>query len=173
MTLLDIVVAIPLLFFVLRGWKHGIVREGATLVGIVVGIWASVHLSQQVAEWLGLEGEWSVIAAFFVCFVGSLVLAYLVGGMVEKAMKDAHLGLLNKASGAAVGLVKASCIVAVILANIVNLDQREVLIKPSVKEESVLYAPVAALGSWFTASMKDYIEEHRDSWVDGLKGGDE
>ena len=56
MTILDILLAIPLGWLIFKGWKRGLVREAATLAGVVAGIWASVHLSQWVAELLGLKG---------------------------------------------------------------------------------------------------------------------
>ena len=62
-------------YLIYKGWRWGLVREVATLVGVLAGIWAAVHLSQEVAGWIGLESENAVLIAFFVCFVGALVLA--------------------------------------------------------------------------------------------------
>ena len=82
--------------------------------------------------------------------------------VVEGMLKAAHLSLANKVAGAALGLVKALCILSVLLSNIVMLDRREILITPTVKEKSVLFNPVCTTGNWLTASLKEYIAEHRD-----------
>ena len=50
MTFLDILIAIPLCYFIYKGWRRGIIFEVATLLGILAGIWAAVHLSTWVAR---------------------------------------------------------------------------------------------------------------------------
>lgn len=164
MNWLDIVLAVPMLWLVYRGWRRGLIREVTTLLGVLVGIWAAVHLSQLIAELLNLKGESSVIIAFFITFVGALVLAYLLGRAVEGLMKAANLSLLNHIAGAALGLVTALCILAVLLSNVVMLDKYEKVVKAETKDKSVLYKPVSVTGSRLTASLKDYIDNHKDEW---------
>ena len=162
MTLLDILLAIPLLFFIFLGWKKGLVREVATLAGVLLGVWAAVHLSQQVAPLLGLDGESAVLIAFIVTFLVALVLTYLLGRCIEKLMKAVKLSLLNRLAGALLGAAKALCILAVLLNFIVMIDSKDMILKPSVKEKSVLYRPVYSTGNRLTSQLKDYIMEHKD-----------
>lgn len=164
MTVLDILLAIPMGWLIFRGWKKGLVREVATLAGVLVGIWAAVHMSQWVIELLGLEGENAVIIAFFVAFVGALVLTYLLGRGVEQLLKTAKMSIINRVAGAALGFLKALCILAVLLSNIVILDHTERLITPKMKEESLLYKPVYDVGGRLTDSLKQYICEHHEEW---------
>ena len=147
-----------------KGWRRGLVCEVATLAGVVAGIWAAVHLSQQVAQWLQLGDETSVLVAFLVCFVGAMVLAYLAGRMVEGMMKAIHIGVANRIAGAALGLVKAVCVLAVLFNYLVLLDSRGELLKAETRQESRLYAPVYHTGNRLTASLKSYIEDHRQAW---------
>ena len=169
MNMLDIVLAVPMLWLVYRGWRRGLVREVTTLAGVLAGIWAAVHLSQLISELLGLQGENSVIIAFFVAFVGALVLAYLLGRMVEGLLKAAKLSIANRVAGAALGLVKALCILAVLLNNVVMLDNHEKVITKTMKEESILYKPVWDTGNRLTASLKQFIDEHKDEWKEAVK----
>lgn len=144
------------------------VREATTLIGVLLGIWAAVHLSQQVAELLGLEGETAVLIAFFVCFVGALVLAYLLGRMVEGLMKAAKIGIVNHLIGATAGMLKALCVLAVLLNYFVMLDSHEQLLKPDLKAASMLYKPVYNTGNRLTASLKQYVAEHKEEWQEAL-----
>ena len=169
MTLLDILLLIPLAWLTIRGWRHGLVREVTTLIGVLVGIWAATHLSQQVIEWLGLEGESAVLIAFFVCFVGALVLAYLLGSMIEGLLKVTKISIANHIAGAASGLLIAVCILSVILGYIVMLDKNETLITPTVKEQSTLYKPVYYTGSKLTASLKQYVDDHKDEIKEAMQ----
>ena len=169
MQLIDILLAIPLLFFIYKGWKKGLVREVATLVGLLAGIWACVHLSQQVAVWLNLDSENTILIAFIVTFVAVLVLTYLLGRCVEGLLKAAKLSLLNRLAGALLGAVKALCILAVLLNYVVMFDKQEVVIKPEAKENSLLYKPVYNVGNQLTASLKQFIDGHKDEWKEAVK----
>lgn len=144
-------------------------REVATLVGLLAGIWAAVHLSQEVAELLGLKNENAVLVAFFVCFVGALVLAWMIGRMVEGLMKAANISTVNRVLGAASGMLKALCILAVVLNYAVMLDRKEEVLKPETKEESLLYKPVYNTGNRLTASLKQFIADHKEDWEKTIK----
>lgn len=169
MTLLDILLAIPLCFLVFLGWKRGLVREIATLAGLLVGLWASIHLSQMVAPMLGLDGESAVLIAFIVVFLAALVLTYLLGRCVEGLMKAAKLSMLNRLAGALLGAAKALCILAVLLNFLVMIDSHEKIIKPKVKEQSTLYQPVYKTGNLLMSQLKDFIADHSDEWKEAMK----
>ena len=169
MQLIDILLAIPLLFFIYKGWKKGLVREVATLVGLLAGIWACVHLSQQVAEWLNLDSENSILIAFIITFIAVLVLTYLLGRCVEGLLKAAKLSLLNRLAGALLGAVKALCILAVLLNYVVMFDKQETVLKPDMKKSSLLYRPVYNVGNRLTASLKQFINDHKEEWKEAVK----
>lgn len=169
MTLLDIILAIPLLYLVFKGWKRGLVREISTLAGLLVGIWATVHLSGQVAVLIGLKSENAVLIAFIVTFVGVLVLTYLLGHSIEGLMKAAKLSIINRLAGALLGMAKALCILAVLLSYLTMIDSKEWVLKPETKEESILYKPVYTVGNQLTATLKQFIEEHKEDWKEVVK----
>lgn len=173
MNLLDILLFIPIGWLVFLGWKKGVIREAATLAGIVAGIWAAVHLSQLVASMMNLTGDSAILAAFFLTFVGALVLTYLLGRGIERLVKSAHFSLANKIAGAAIGMVKALCVLAVLLNGMVMLDAKEELITPDTKENSLLYKPVYSTGNLLISSLKDFIDEHHDLPSKILNGGKE
>ena len=162
MQAIDIILAIPMAVLIFLGWRRGVVREAATLVGILVGIWAAIHLSQQVAKWLHLEGESAVLIAFFVCFVGVLILAYLLGKAIEGLLKMTKMNAFNRVAGALLGLAKALCVLAVVLNFVVIIDHNETLVKPNVKEHSILYKPVYDTGNMLMGSLKQFVEEHKE-----------
>lgn len=168
MNILDILLAIPLLFLIFMGWKKGLVREIATLAGVLVGVWASTHLSQLVAPLLGLKGESAVLIAFIVTFLVALVLTYLLGRCVEGLMKAAKLSILNRLAGALLGAAEALCVLAVLLNFLVMIDSNEAILKKEVKEKSVLYKPVYTTGNQLTTQLKTYIDEHKEEWKEAV-----
>ena len=170
MTLFDIVLALPLCFLIFTGWRKGLVREIATLGGVLLGVWASTHLSQSVAPLLGLDGENAVLVAFIVTFVAALVLTYLLGRCVEGLMKAAKMSVVNRMAGALLGAVKALCVLAVLLNVVVLIDKDESILKPDTKEKSILYRPVYDTGNKLTAQLKEFIDGHKDEWKEVMAG---
>lgn len=164
MNLLDILLAIPIFYLIFKGWKRGLVREVSTLSGLLVGIWATVHFSSRVAVLLGLRSEHAVLVAFVVTFVGVLLLTHLLGHCMEGLMKAVKLSLINRLAGALLGMVKALCILAVLLSTLTMLDNNELVLKTGVKEHSFLYQPVYDVGSQMTSSLKHFIEAHQNEW---------
>ena len=161
---IDIVLAIPTLYLIYKGWRHGLIREVSTLVGLLLGIWAALHLSQWTAEQIGLEGDTALLVAFFITFVGAIVLANLLGKCIEGLFKAVKIGTLNRLAGSLLGMLKALCILAVLLNYITMIDKEEQLIKPEVKQQSMLYSPVYRTGNKLTKSIKEYATAHADEW---------
>ncbi len=162
MTFLDILIGIPLIYFIYKGWKRGIIFEIAALLGILAGIWAATHLSTWVAESLKLEGEGSVLVAFFITFMGAVILAYFLGKMVEGFFKMVKAEFLNKLLGSIVGMLKCLIVISILLNFILLIDQNHVLITPKLQEESVLYKPTYKIGNKLSATLKTYIIEKRE-----------
>ena len=52
MNWLDIVLAIPLLWFLYRGFRNGLIIELASLAALILGIYAALHFSFYVQEYL-------------------------------------------------------------------------------------------------------------------------
>lgn len=169
MTLLDILLALPLCYLIFVGWKKGLVREVATLAGVLLGVWASIHLSQQLAPMLGLDGESAALIAFIVTFLLALVVAYLMGRVVEGLMKAVKLSVVNRLLGALLGAAEALIILSVLLNFVVMIDGKEMIIKHEVKQKSILYRPVFNTGNMLTAQLKDFIHEHSDDWKEALQ----
>lgn len=162
MTFLDIIIGIPLVYFIYKGWKRGLIFEIATLLGIIAGCWAAIHLSTWVAEALHLEGEGSILVAFFITFVGAIVAAYFLGKAIEGLFKMVKAEFLNKLLGAVVGMLKCLIVISILLNFILLIDHNNVLITPKLQEESVLYKPTYTIGNKLSSSLKTYIIKKRE-----------
>lgn len=161
MNTLDIILAIPLCYFIFKGWKRGFIFELAALVGIVAGCWAAVHFSTWVADLLKLEGEGTVLIAFFITFLGVVVGAYFLGKAIEGIIKMVKADLLNKVLGALVGMTKCLCILSVLLNFILLVDHNHIIITPTTQNESKLFKPTYTIGNKLTIALKDYIHQLR------------
>jgi len=161
MNFLDILIAIPLCYFIYKGWRRGLIFEIVALAGIVIGVWACVHFSTWVAEALNIQGDSGVLIAFFITFAAVVVLAYFLGKAIEGIFKMVKLNFLNKLLGALFGMAKCLCVISVLLNFVLLVDVHEAILTPKVKEESVLFKPSYRIGNKMTISLKNYVTKKR------------
>jgi len=148
MNWLDIVLALLLLGGIVSGFKNGIIGEVATLAALIFGIWGAVKFSWWTAELLldwGVKSDYMHIISFIVTFVIIVVVIQILARFLSKLLESLALGFVNRLAGMAVGIIKAALIVSVILVVIDSLDEKGMIIKEPVREESLLYEPLANL----------------------------
>lgn len=161
MNLLDILLAIPLVYFIYKGWKRGLIFELAMLCGIVVGSLAASRLARGIADLLKLEGDAAVLIAFFIIFVGVIFIAFFLSKAVEGFVKLVKVGTVNNILGAALGMLKCLCILSVILNFILLVDRGNVIITQTTKDGSVLFEPIYKVGNRLTSHLNTYVIEKR------------
>ncbi|MCB0811622.1 MAG: CvpA family protein, partial [Flavobacteriales bacterium] len=89
-----------------KGWSRGFVVEVGSLVALVAGVWAGIHLSDQVVEWLGL-GVRNAVVAFFITFLIVILAVHLLARFLTTVIDVAQLGLPNKAAGVLFGALRS------------------------------------------------------------------
>ena len=96
---LDIVLAIPMAWFVYKGFRKGLIFELSSLIGLVVGIYCSIKFSKYVSTLIGIEGEYSILVAFFITFIAVYLLSLFLGKCIEGLMKMMKMGIMNNILG--------------------------------------------------------------------------
>jgi len=147
MNWLDIVLAIPMLWFLYRGFRNGLIIELASLAALILGIYVALHFSFYVEGWLvdnfEISEKYLYIISFALTFIIVAVLVFLAGKIIHKLVGIIFLGFLNRLAGGIFGLLKAALVLSVILYFVNGFDPG--LIKTDVKERSVLYDPVESI----------------------------
>jgi len=147
MNWLDIVLAIPMLWFLYKGFRNGLIIELASLAGLVLGIYVALHFSFYVEGYLidnfEIDEKYLYIISFAITFIIVALLVYLVGKIIHKVISIVALGFLNRLAGGIFGLLKAALVLSVVLYFVNGFDNS--LIKADVKEKSVLYEPVESI----------------------------
>ena len=161
MNLLDVIIAIPLAYFIFKGWKRGLIFELATLCGIVAGCWAAIHFSKWVADLLKLQGDTAVLIAFFITFVGVLFLAFFLGKAVEGFVKLIKVGKINNLLGAVFGMLKCLCVLSILLNFIMLADSENILLTQKTRDSSVFFKPTLKTGERITSHLKTIVEQKR------------
>ena len=143
MSYLDIIIALPLIYGIVRGVMRGLITEVLAIVGIILGIVVARIYAGDAAAWLQQVSQWDAnilrpIAAFVIFIVVALV-CNLLAKLLTKLFKMIALGWMNRLAGGLFGAAKWILILAVIITCIDMLDGILHFIQPELKQSSVLY----------------------------------
>lgn len=161
MNYLDILIAVPLGYLVFKGFRRGLIFELASLAGLVLGCFVAVRMANWFSLLVGLKGDGAFLVAFFILFIGVVVLALFIGKLVERFVKLIHVGFINNLAGAILGMAKGVCIVGVLLYYIAIIDLKEKILTCDTKQSSILYQPVVKAGSHLVGKMDEFIQERK------------
>ena len=143
MNWIDIVLLLILGAAAVKGFFRGFIVEVCTLLGLVIGIWAGVHLNERAAQWMGLDPDQAVIS-FIVVFLAVLVGAHLIGKGLTKVIDVAQLGLPNKLAGVLFGALRSAFVLSVVLNILFAKEAAAWTPNKETREGSVLYEPLRA-----------------------------
>ncbi|MBO7199998.1 MAG: CvpA family protein [Bacteroidales bacterium] len=163
---MDIVLAIPMAWFIYKGFRKGLIFELSSLVGLVVGIYCSIKFSKYVSTLIGIEGEYSILVAFFVTFIAVYLLSLFLGKCIEGLMKMMKMGIMNNILGSVFGLLKCVCMLSVVMYYVVLIDFDKVIITDKTREQSLFYQPIERTGNLLIGTLKDYVQEAKENRVE-------
>lgn len=145
MNFIDISIAVVIIWFGYKGLKKGLVFELVSIIALGLGVYGGIKFSDTTAEYLipYLDTKYLKVAAFTVTFLIILVLVFVAGKVVEKIINMVALKFINKLMGATFGIVKSGLIVGVLITIIDSYDQKLEFIPKEVKNESILFSPLA------------------------------
>lgn len=154
--LLDILILIPLLLWAYQGYKKGFVISLASLLALILGLYAALYFSDFTAgklmEFFEINEKYLAIIAFVVTFVVVVIAVVVVGNILHKFIDVLMLGFLNKATGAVFGILKGALYLSILFFVINYFDPGKNLIKQEHRDSSALYEPVESfapfLYSW-------------------------
>jgi len=143
---LDIILLVPLVWAAWRGFKKGLILEVFSLLALFAGLYGGIHFSDQVALWLQndlkLASDYLPIISFAVTFIAVVVAVHFVGKALQKVIKMAALGLVNKLLGLAFSVAKIGLALSVALVFLSSINKSFKLIPEEHQQQSLMYAPV-------------------------------
>jgi membrane protein required for colicin V production len=159
MNFIDILILIPVLWGFWRGFMKGVVMEIGTLVAFFLGVWGGMKFSDLLAgwirDWFDSQSPYIPLIAFAVIFVGILMLVFAVAKFIEKAMEKSTMSVFNKIAGGIFGCFKFILILSVLFFVIDAIEKSITVIPPKVKDNSLLYRPVATVAPKVIPGLRD------------------
>jgi membrane protein required for colicin V production len=115
---LDVVLGLILAFSILGGFAKGIARTGigfaAVVFGLLCGLWFYGTAGGYMRGFISSRPLANLLG-FFAIFIIVILLGGLIGAVVERLLKFAHLSWLNRLLGGAFGAIRGMLICAVIV----------------------------------------------------------
>jgi membrane protein required for colicin V production len=151
MNFIDVLIIVPLIYAGYKGFKHGLIIEVFTLLALFVGLYAGIHFSDFIAEFLKTSFSWNSeylpIISFTIIFLGIGAMVFFAGKTIEQMVKVVNLTPLNKFFGVFFAVLKMLYIVSVILVIAEAYDEKGDFFPEEKKENSLLYTPVKAIST--------------------------
>lgn len=148
MNYLDVIIIVPVVWGIYKGFKNGLIVEVASLVALILGVWVASRFSWLAAKimlndiGLNISQEYISPISFAVTFIIVAIAIVLVSRMIDKFLSAIALGGINKLVGAVFGGAKVLLIIAVALFFLNGIDNRIHIIKEEKKDESKFYRPM-------------------------------
>jgi len=136
-----------------KGFQRGFIIELASLVALVLGIWAGIHLSERVTEAMGLEVK-SAALAFLITFILVLVAVHLLARLLTKLIDLAQLGIPNKLAGILFGVVRSAFMLSIAL-NLLASYTNGSTPPAEAREGSTLHAPITAFAPLLVPALEE------------------
>lgn len=159
MNFIDIILCIPLVWGLYKGFTKGLIIEAATIVAFGLGVWGGIHLSDLLAQKIHSTFDWQSpylpVISFALVFLLIISGVFLVAKGVQKAADGMALSALNKIGGAIGGTLKFALIMSVVIFVLDAIEKSYPLISFKAKEESLLYKPMGKIAPTLIPALKD------------------
>ncbi len=165
MNYLDIVIAIPLLYGLIKGFTNGLIKEITGLLGLIIGVYVALNFSSYLhpkfEEVLGGYEQFIPIISFATLFIVSVLMIKILGYIIDKLTKALALGFVSRILGAIFGFLKVVVIFSFLLAIVSDYD----LIDKNTQDESVLLKPIQEVSDLITPE----INKHKNTILDKVE----
>lgn len=167
MNVIDIILAVLLLYFAYKGFTSGLIISVTTLIGLICGFYAASYFSEFTANWLsqdmGFKSQNLKLISYILTFVIVVVLIFLLGRFMTSVVKTVGLGIVNRLAGALLGIMKGALIASFVFMLIHRIDPAESLVSRNTKSESLLYKPVSEVAPIVIPMLKKYTNKIKEA----------
>ncbi|MEA4867733.1 hypothetical protein SDC9_92645 [bioreactor metagenome] len=139
----DILILLCFIPAVIGGIMSGLVRQLASILALVLGIWAGWHFSSLLSDgikiWFKTENELLDIISFGIIFIAVIFAVNIIGKALSGVIKMVLLGWLDKLLGVIFAILKYSFIFSIIIYLLNSLDNLYPFLPHEMLAESTIY----------------------------------
>ena len=162
MSWLDVVIAVPLLWALYKGYTEGVILQLGGIVGLLIGVWLAFRYGRTLGLMLKLEPSLAAVVGFIVIVAGVLIVIGLVGRLARGLFKITGLGMYAPVGGVVLGGLKMALILSVLLCGFDYLNNRHGWVSKEAIGRSKLYVPVKGMSAY----VFPYVDFVQDKLLD-------
>lgn len=163
---IDIIIAIALIFAIIKGYQQGLIVAVFSVLAFIIGLAAAIKLSAVVAGYIGkavnVSDQWLPVISFAVVFLIVVLLIRLGAKLIQKSVQFAMLGWINRLGGILLFIIIYILIFSVLIFYAEQMD----LIKPETKNASVTYPYIQPWGPKVIDAFGKIIPIFKDMFID-------
>lgn len=139
----NIVLLVPILWGIFKGFRKGLIVELASILAIILGVFACSKFSDVVADLLKAHSHISAlylsVISVIIVFLGVVILVFFLAKRIQKLAEAIMLGAANRILGAIFGGLKWALLVSFILYFFDILNQRADIVSQTTLHEAIVY----------------------------------
>ena len=156
MNYLDIIIAVTLLYGMIKGFSNGLIKEVTSLLALFIGIYVAINFSEYLEpkfiDILDVYQEFVPVIAFGLLFLVSVLCIKAIGFVFDKLTKVMALGVFSRVFGGIFGFLKVVVIFSILLFFITDYN----LLNKQTKSGSVLFVPLTEVAKIITPQLKKH-----------------
>lgn len=162
MTIIDFVFIFLVGFGALTGFTNGLLKQVATIFGLIAGLFVAKALYLSLAEKICPSFTDSMTTAQIIAFIAIWILVpmvcTLIAWMLSRLLDIMALGWINNLLGLAVGILIAVLLLSICLNVLDFLDPDNTLLSETIKRDSMLYYPIKDIIGRFFPTIQEAIQ---------------
>jgi len=163
----DILVIIVAIYAFIKGYSSGLIKQLASLAGIIACILLSGKVSLLILPYLRNLGKIpdNLIepAAYIASFLLIFAVFMLIGHMLQSILQAVHLGMLNKLAGSVLSLAKWMIIISLLVNLIAKIDKNNSIIPSDMDSRSKTYGYIQPIATVIAPYLKfDFSENESE-----------
>ena len=163
--IIDVFVLLLVVLAIYKGYSKGFVIAIFSVIALVVGIAAAMKLSVVVANYLqdhaSLSGKWLPVLSFLIVFVAVVLLVRLGATFIEKTLKLALMGWLNRIAG----MLLYMFVYLLLLSVLLFYAQQIHVVDAETFQASKTWVYIRPLGPWAIEGLGKLIPWFRDMFA--------
>jgi uncharacterized membrane protein required for colicin V production len=156
---LDIFIGIILIFALVRGLMNGFIKELASTIGFLVGLFVAATCYETLGEYLTVDGSevnmFTSIVAFLLLWIIVPIIFGLIATLITKALDLTVLGIANRIGGGILSMAKYLVLLSCVLNVMVSLN----ILNSERTEGSVMLEPVQYITKFAMERAQEYVPE--------------
>lgn len=166
MSWFDIVIYVIVIVVAIKGYISGFVKQLASLAGIIAGAIFAGTIAGFIAPYIHDSTHSSnnyivEASSYFIAFLIIVMVFLLLGRVVQGVLEAVKLNFINRLAGVVFSVGKWLIVLSILLNVIVELDQKQRIIKPEIRENSKTYPYIKAITPYFIPFL-DFDFQNQD-----------